>query len=214
MKNAFIVVVASWAILAIALPSFAETSGRFASIGMNFGGSSIFGSINGYHFGAELNYRFNERLAVRAEFIRAFSKSSFASSGPYYSSSDTIKYTLIPADFSFLYVMPLNKDFAAYIGVGGGYYSLTIDESSIRSGLSNEPQLTGQTYNLNAWAPHVCLGLEAYISKRFGIFGEAKYFAAKDKLVKNEEGSFSTEQDFNYGGPQLKIGIRFYFISQ
>lgn len=211
MKKAIIAVLVAGAILGSVSPSFAATSRRYASIGINFGGSSIFGSINGYHFGAEFAYRFKERIAVRAEFVRAFSKSSFASSGPYYSSSDTIKYTLIPADISFLYIMRMSKDFSAYIGLGGGYYSLTIDESSVRSDLSNEPLKIEKTYNLKAWAPHVCLGLEGDIAKRFGIFGEAKYFVAKDKLAKNEEGSFSTEQDFIFGGPQLKIGIRFYF---
>lgn len=211
MKKGVIGIVLICLILCDGLIASAETAARSASIGAHFGGASIFSSNYGYQYGAEFIYRFKEKMGVRAEFGYASSKSSFSSSGPYYTSWDKTKYTLIPIDFSFLYIIPVNKNFSAYFGLGGGYYSLSIRETSYQPNTS--PQATGATYNLKAWAPHLCFGFETDISKRFGIFGEAKYFSAKDKLSKGT-GSFTTEQDFIFGGPQLKIGIRFYLKSK
>jgi len=211
MKRNMILIILVCVMAGNILPVFSEESRKGSSIGAHYGGASLIGSNHGNLIGAEFMYRFKERMALRAEFSYSSTSSTFKTSGQYFTTTDTTSYSLFPVDFTFLYFVPVNNKFSAYFGAGGGYYSLSIkEESQEQTGNSQSQQVT-ETYKLNALAPHLCLGFEADISKRFGIYGETKYFVAKDTLVKNNTESFSTEQDINFGGPQLRIGIRFYF---
>ncbi|OGF59565.1 MAG: hypothetical protein A2Y62_03765 [Candidatus Fischerbacteria bacterium RBG_13_37_8] len=190
---------------------FAETDSNGAAIGFNFGGASLYGSNYAYQYGGEFDYHFKERFSIRTEFGYGSTSSSFQSQGQYFSSVDETTYRLIPVDFSLLYFIPVNEHFSAYIGAGAGYYSLSIKETSIDINIYSQQIQTSETYNLSALAPLICLGFETDITRKLSIFAEAKHFSAKDTLVRNDNTSFSTEQEIQFGGPQIKIGIRFHF---
>ena len=211
MRKNIILIILVCVMVGNIVPAFSEESRKGSSIGVHYGGASLIGSNHGNLVGAEFMYRFKERMAVKAEFSYASTSSTFKTSGQYFTTTDITSYSLFPVDFTFLYFVPLNNKFSAYFGAGGGYYSLSIKEESWEQTGNSQSQQSTETYKLNALAPHLCIGFEADISKRFGIYGETKYFVAKDTLHKNTEDYFSTEQDINFGGPQLKIGLRFYF---
>lgn len=213
MKKCIALIFFSCLIQAGALPCLSEALSRGLSMGLNFGGSSVFWSYHTYSVGAEVGYRLTEQIGMRAEFDYASLTSSFQSEGTYYFSSGETTYTLMPVSLIFLFVTPLNKGLSAYLGLGGGYCSFSVKEKSEELSLSLEPIKIEENYKLKALAPYVCFGFEATIFKRLGIFAESSYFIGKDQLVKKEDALFSTEQDVNFGGPQIKIGMRFYFKS-
>jgi len=192
-------------------PAFCEQSGRGFSVGLNVGGAPLIWFYNSYRFGGEIGYQFTNHFGVMAEFAYGLTKYSFQSKGIYYSSSSETSFTVLPLNLSLFYFIPINKGFSAYVGLGGGHYSLSIKEESEESSAYSNPEKTTETDKLKAFAPHFCFGFEGNAYKRMVIFGEVKYSSGKDKLKKTDQYGYSSEQDIFFGGPQVKIGIRFYF---
>ncbi|MFB0566543.1 MAG: outer membrane beta-barrel protein [Candidatus Aminicenantaceae bacterium] len=210
MKKSIIFFCLFWFIFGSLRPAFSEESGRGFSISLNVGASPVVWFYNSYRFGGEIGYQFTKHFGVMTEFAYGFTKYSSQSEGMYYSSSSETSFTIFPINLSLLYFLPVNRGFVAFVGLGGGHYSLSIKEESEVPGYSNQEKKS-ETNKLKAFAPHFCLGFEGGISKRLAVFGEVKHFIGKAKLKKTDQYGYSSEQDIFFGGPHLKIGIRLYF---
>jgi Outer membrane protein beta-barrel domain len=209
MKTKIILFAVMYVILSVLVVT-ADASEKRINVGVGYGAASVYGGQHANYLSGDFSYRFKEHMAVRMDIGRASTTSKFASTSQYFSSTDETTYTLFPAEVSFLYYTPVNNRLSAYLGIGAGYYSLSLKQESQDFGISPEPMNTSQAYKIHSWAPHVCIGFEAKIYNYAGIFGEVNYVTAKSKFTSNEA-TYSNEQDINYGGPQLKVGIRFQF---
>ncbi len=187
----------------------AEASNRGFAFGLNAGIGPTIWSFGACRFGLEAGYRFSTRFGalVEAETGTTTYESSTGWSMSYQSSSK-MTYTSTPVTLSLHYIAPVNDRTAVYIGLGGGYYWLTLESSDID--LFASGQTTQSTRKVQAFAPHVCLGLECAVMGRIVLIGEVRQSVGKARLSTTDAFGFISEEDFPFGGTQAKIGLRIF----
>jgi hypothetical protein len=192
------------------LPVISEASGRGLSFGASVGGSPHVWFYHSYKFGGELGYQFTNRIGLMADSGLAFTSYSYQSSGAYFTSSSKTTLTSVPISLSVLFLTQVKSGFSAYLGLGGGHYSISIKEETEDAGTYADPARKTETHKLKSLAPHVSLGFESDLSRRFVIFGEVRQIIGKEKLKKTDSYGYSTAQDVYFGGTEVKVGLRFY----
>jgi hypothetical protein len=210
MKKAMILVSIGIFLFGIILPIMSNAAGKGFNLGMNFGGIPIAGTFNGYSIGGEIGFQFSERVAFTCEVGYGYQSYSYESSGEYYSYSDEVILSTVPISGSLVFITPIGEKFSARIGAGLGYYLIKINEISRESSTYYGSESREETKDINGIAPHVSFGIETAISKYASIYGEVKYSVGK--AVLEEDNTYgSSKSDLLFGGPQVKIGLRFYF---
>jgi opacity protein-like surface antigen len=120
--------------------------------------------------GAEAGFRFSERLGLGAEI--GFGHLQESTSGwqeDSYESTAKTTYSAMPASLSLYYVTPVSDRLAIYVGLGGGYYALSIkNETEEYSPYYSQARTTTDTQKARAFAPQVCLGLNRPVQERRG----------------------------------------------
>lgn len=210
MKKIIILICFFCLIFGTISPAVSEKSGRGLSLGVNVGAFPIVLYFNSYRFGGELGYQFTERIGIMGEFAYASTTQSYESRSNSYSSSSKMTYSAVPISVTLLFITPVTKRFSPYVGLGVGHYSITIkDEWTYQSPYYGTDSST-ETDKIKGFAPHFTVGVESEISNRVTIFGEVKQIVGKTKFEERDEYGYSKE-DIHFGGPEVKIGIRFYF---
>ncbi len=212
MKNRLLLICFLFVVLGAAVPMTASASGRGLNFGINAGISPTVWFYNAYRVGAEAGFRFSDRLGLVAEV--GFGSTTYKSSAGWQedssSSSAKTTYAAMPASLALHFFTPVNSRLAVYLGLGGGYYSLSIKNETEDRSLYYNPQTTAETQKAQAFAPHVCLGLECGLSKKVFMVGEVRQSAGKTKVSTIDRYGFNSEQDISFGGMLVKIGIRVY----
>lgn len=116
-------------------------------------------------------------------------------------------YASNPLTLSLHYVTSLNDRAAVYIGLGGGYYRLTLESQA--TDLYAPGALTQLSRKVQAFAPHICLGLECAVTGRIVLVGELRQSAGQAR-VSTTDPAGSSEEDLSFGGTQVKIGFRIF----
>ncbi|MBL7083780.1 MAG: porin family protein [Candidatus Aminicenantes bacterium] len=191
-------------------PAVSEESGRGVSLGVSVGAYSIVMYFNSYRFCGELGYQFTERIGIMGEFGYASTTQSYESRSNSYSSSSKMTYSGVPISVTLLFITPVTKRFSPYVGLGVGHYSMTIKEEWTFQSPYYGTDSETETDKIKGFAPHFTVGIESEVLNRVIIFGEVKQIVGKTKLEKTDEYGYSKE-DIHFGGPEVKIGIRFYF---
>jgi len=200
------------AVLETAIPVSAVASGRGLNFGINAGISPIVWFYNAYRFGVEAGFRFSKRLALVAEasYGSTIYKSSAGWEESPYTNSVKTTYAAMPVSLTLYYFAPVSDRLAVCLGLGGGYYSLSIKTETETKYLYYNPETTTETQKVRAFAPHLCLGFEYDLLKKVVIVGEVRQSAGKTKVSTTDPYGFKSEQDISFGGIQVKIGIRVY----
>jgi len=214
MKKSRILVSIGIFLFAVISPALSDAAGRGLNLGLNFGGMPIVGGYNGYSFGGEIGLQFSERVALVGEIAYGYQSYSHESSSQYYeeiySYSSEMTLSTVPISGSLVFITPIGEKLSARIGVGLGHYSIKIHETWRDSDPYYGTETEEETEKVNGIAPHISLGIETAISKYASLYGEVKYSVGKAVLEK--ENSYGTSKsDLQFGGPQARIGFRFYF---
>jgi len=191
------------------LVSQAAASGRGFTLGLNAGIGPTVWSFSAYRFGVEAGYRFSARLGVilEAETGTTANESSTSWTMSYLISSK-MTYTATPISLSLHYVVPVNDRAAFHIGLGGGFYALTLETED--RDLYSASQTTKSTQKARAFAPHLCLGFECALTGKLVLVGEVRQSAGKARLSTTDRYGFISEGDLSFGGTQIKIGLRIF----
>ena len=188
---------------------FAEDTKRGASIGLTAGAYPFMWNFNSYRFGGEIGYQFTSRIGIMAEFAYAGAKSSYKYSGNSAESSREYTYTSVPMSLSLLFITPVSNNFSTYIGLGVGHYSIKIEEDWTHQSPWLGTESGTEVDKFKEFAPHILFGIETAASKSMIFFGEIRQSVGKTKLKRTSMESTS-EGDEHFGGPEIKVGIRFY----
>ncbi len=186
-------------------------SGRGVYLGLNADISPTVWFHNAYGAGAEAGFRISERLGLGAEI--GFGSTAYKSSSGWqedsYESTAKTTYSAMPASLSLYYVTPVSGRLAIYVGLGGGYYALSIkNETEEHSPYYFQPQTATDAHKARAFAPQVCLGFESGLCKNVAVVGEVRHSAGKTSMSTTDTYGFTSEQDIAFGGIQVKVGIR------
>jgi hypothetical protein len=204
MKKLFILLSSS---LLLFTGVFAETSRRF-SVGFNVGGCRIVENMDGYRIGGEFGFQISRRMGFLAEFGYAYNTSSYEGSS--YTGKWT--YSSVPVSASLVFITPVTENFSAHIGLGLGYYSIRFKSRTTYDNKDSNPYIPypypDPDYRVKGLAPHVCMVIEAAVSKQITMIAGVKQIIGKSEL---EGDSGSSKIDLYFSGPELKIGLRFYF---
>lgn len=198
-------------VLGVVVPPPVLASRRGAYLGLNAGIAPTVWFHNAYGAGAEAGFRFSERLGLGAEI--GFGSTTYKSSSGWqedsYESTAKTTYSAMPASLSLYYVTPVSDRLAIYVGLGGGYYALSIkNETEEHSPYYSQPQTATDTQKARAFAPQVCLGFESGLFKNVTVVGEVKHSAGKTSMSTTDTYGFTSKQDIAFGGIQVKVGIR------
>lgn len=212
MKKNLVFICLLFVIQTVSIPATVSASGRGLNFGINIGISPTVWFYDASRAGVEAGFRFSDRLGLVAE--AGFGTTTYRSSAGWqedsYISTAKTTYAAIPASLTLDCFTPVNDRLAVYLGLGCGYYSLSIkNEAEVRA-LYGNPQTTTETQKARAFAPHVCLGFECGLLKKMMLVGEVRQSAGKTKVSTTDRYGFNNEQDISIGGTQVKIGIRVY----
>jgi hypothetical protein len=197
-------------VLGIVFAPSVRAEGRGFHVGAQAGFAPSLWFYDTYCGGIEIGWQFSSRLGLRADVSAGSVTFKTRATSEIYESSLETRYASLPVCLSFLYAVPISDAVTAYLGAGAGFYSLTIEETSTEEGYYTTAKRTETNRELNGIAPHLSLGLESRFSKRLAVFGEVRQSLGR-KNLKIEDGTFSREQDVQFGGFQLKAGVRLYF---
>jgi len=190
-------------------PAVSEESGKGLSLGVNVGAFPIVYYFKAYRFGGEIGYQFTERIGIMGEFAYALTTQSYEARSSSYSTTDKMTYSAVPISVTLLFITPVTKRFSPYLGLGVGHYSITIKDEWTYDGYFG-PDSDTETEKIKGFAPHFTVGVEFEIFKRVTISGEVKQIVGKTKFEQTDDWGYEKE-DFEFGGTEVKIGIRFYF---
>ena len=152
-------------VLFLSASSFIFAEDREIGKGFNFGigagGFPLSSGQHGFFFSLDIGYGFTERLALRADISYSQSTNSILSEvtqGQSYSGE--FDNSVKPFCLSFLYFTSVNNILSAEIGLGAGYYGITLKEDMTSSNPFSGTIRRTNTYKLNAIAPHFLVGME------------------------------------------------------
>jgi len=222
MKKSLLLVIVGWLALSFSLPAIGAESGMGMSLGLNAGGFPFFYGLNSLNYGGEIGILFSQRIVLRAEISYAAATENYSEEdkGSYYSYSYTGKstYKAIPISATLLYRAPVSSSLTANVGVGYGYYPISIEQEMTMEHTSvywlySESESDKETENINGFAPHFSAGVELALSENFLVFGDIRHIIGKAEY-EEKDGSYHFSNDLHFGGTSVRIGIRFYSNKQ
>jgi len=210
MKKSIFVCVA--VTLTFLVPSLLLSSenGRSFSVGASVAGTAIQHGEFAYLWGAEVGWRFSDRLGANLEIASAKKAQEWELEAPSATANGTAVDKMLPITLSLLYRNSLGKGGEVYSGFGVGFYFLKESEHATSQSLYQGVNKSDAEWSGSALAPHVCLGLEAGIRGGLRLFGEVRYVVGAVSAEKTD--AYQTvKSDLSFGGAQVKCGFRLYF---
>ena len=191
---------------------------RGFSLGVNYGNFPIVSGFSSYRYGVEVGYQFMKHIRLVGELAYGYTTNSWKENGMGWVSSIEATYSCIPISASFLFVVPIDKIFFIYGGLGLGYYFITInkDETFHSDGVWEdvEPYSLNlkETKKIEGIAPHLNFGIELTVFSRIRIFSEVNLISNPSGLAEIKYYAKSWEdKSVHFGRLEVKIGVRFYF---
>lgn len=189
---------------------------RGFSLGVNYGNFPIVSGFSSYRYGVEVGYQFMKHIRLVGELAYGYTTNSWEYYGMENVRYFEATYSCIPISASFLFVVPIDKIFFIYGGLGLGYYFITInmDETLDFFPGDGEPisfNVT-ETNKIEGIAPHLNFGIELTVFSRIRIFSEVNLISNPSGLAEIKYYAKSWEdKSVHFGRLEVKIGVRFYF---
>jgi hypothetical protein len=189
---------------------------RGFSLGVNYGNFPIVSGFNSYRYGVEVGYQFMKHIRLVGELAYGYTTNSWEFYGMANMRHFEATYSCIPISASFLFVVPIDKIFFIYGGLGLGYYFITInmDETWYYWPEDGEPISINvkETNKIEGIAPHLNFGIELAVFSRIRIFSEVNLVSNPSGLAEIKYYAKSWEdKSVHFGRQEVKIGVRFYF---
>jgi hypothetical protein len=211
MRTSVVVVAGlSLAVLAGAYASPVRAEGRGLHVGVQVGFSPSVWFYDAASGGVEIGWQVSTRFGLRADVSAGAATFKSNTTSDIYASASERRYASLPVCLSLLHVLPVSEAVMAYIGAGAGFYALTIRDILTEEGSYANSKRTETSQKISGIAPHLNIGLESRLSKTLTIFGEVRESIGR-KTVEIQDGAFRREEAIQFGGVQLKAGIRLYF---